>query len=205
MATEEIEISDLELIEELSPDNVLPIETTTKTFATTLKKIRDWLGIESAILKQVPTGLILPYGGSTAPEGFLLCNGATINRTTYANLFKAIGTTYGVGDGSTTFRIPSASNIVTSVNASVPIKGDGKTLGMTDGTNNFGLNTIVAGGGYISANTKNAYGKNVGTTISSIGDIPINKVVGITTDSSKSGIVGTVTRTLFTCKFIIKY
>lgn len=107
MATEEIEISDLELIEELSPDNVLPIETTTKTFATTLKKIRDWLGIESAILKQVPRGVVFPFSGSTAPEGFLICDGSAINRTTYAELFQVIGTTYGAGDGSTTFNLPN--------------------------------------------------------------------------------------------------
>lgn len=201
MATEEIEISDLELIEELSPDNVLPIETTTKTFATTLKKIRDWLGIESAILKQVPTGLILPYGGSTAPEGFLLCNGATINRTTYANLFKAIGTTYGTGDGSTTFKIPSASNIVTSVNTSVPIKGNGKTLGLTDGTLNSGTFCANTGGIY---SAKGSYNVNVGTTRAS-DFLTTDKAVGVTTDSSKSGIVGTITRGSFTCKFIIKY
>lgn len=201
MATEEIEISDLELIEELSPDNVLPIETTTKTFATTLKKIRDWLGIESAILKQVPTGLILPYGGSTAPEGFLLCNGATINRTTYANLFKAIGTTYGAGDGSTTFKIPSASNIVTSVNTSVPIKGDGKALGMTDGTTNFSL--LPGSGGHTYSKT-GGYGLNIGASNSG-SNITSAKFSGLTTDASKSGIVGTVTRGSFTCKFIIKY
>lgn len=202
MATEEIEISDLELIEELSPDNVLPIETTTKTFATTLKKIRDWLGIENAILKQVPTGLILPYGGSTAPEGFLLCNGATINRTTYANLFKAIGTTYGAGDGSTTFQIPSASNIVTSVNTSVPIKGNGITIGVTDGTTNSGLFFGNTSGIF---NNKDLYGSNAGTPQPSANSIVNNKSMAITTDSSKSGIVGTVTRGSFTCKFIIKY
>lgn len=133
MATEEIEISDLELIEKLSPDNVLPIETTTKTFATTLKKIRDWLGIESAILKQVPTGLILPYGGSTTPEGFLLCNGATIKRTTYANLFKAIGTTYGAGDGSTTFKLPNFSSGKIMGNE-LNVVGNGNPIYFTDET-----------------------------------------------------------------------
>ena len=40
----------------------------------------------------IPTGVILPFGGSTVPEGFLLCNGAAISRTTYAKLFAAIGT-----------------------------------------------------------------------------------------------------------------
>lgn len=54
----------------------------------------------------IPTGGILTFGGSTVPEGFLLCNGAAISRTTYAKLFAAIGTLYGAGDGATTFNLP---------------------------------------------------------------------------------------------------
>ncbi len=53
-----------------------------------------------------PTGAILPYAGEMAPEGYLLCNGAEINRTTYASLFGVIGSTYGVGNGNTTFHLP---------------------------------------------------------------------------------------------------
>lgn len=52
------------------------------------------------------TGIILAYGGSSAPAGFLLCDGSAVSRTTYADLFAAIGTTWGVGDGSTTFNVP---------------------------------------------------------------------------------------------------
>ena len=51
-------------------------------------------------------GLIMPYAGTTVPPGYLLCDGSAISRTTYANLFAAIGTTYGAGDGNTTFNIP---------------------------------------------------------------------------------------------------
>jgi microcystin-dependent protein len=54
----------------------------------------------------VPEGTVIFYAGSSAPTGFLKCNGAAVNRTTYATLFAAIGTTYGVGDGSTTFNLP---------------------------------------------------------------------------------------------------
>lgn len=46
------------------------------------------------------------FAMSTAPTGFLKANGAAISRTTYANLFSAIGTTFGAGDGSTTFNVP---------------------------------------------------------------------------------------------------
>src|SRR5437868_12504805 len=50
-----------------------------------------------------PTGTLLPYAGATAPTGYLLCNGAAVSRITYAVLYAVIGTTYGVGDGATTF------------------------------------------------------------------------------------------------------
>ena len=55
---------------------------------------------------QIPPGIVLTFGGSTVPEGFLICNGAAISRTTYEKLFAAIGTLYGAGDGETTFNLP---------------------------------------------------------------------------------------------------
>lgn len=54
----------------------------------------------------VPCGTLLPYGGSSAPSGFLLCDGSAVNRTTYSDLFAIIGTTFGAGDSSTTFNLP---------------------------------------------------------------------------------------------------
>lgn len=54
----------------------------------------------------LPTGAVVPFGGSTVPAGFLLCNGQAVSRETYAGLFTVIGTTYGAGDGSTTFEVP---------------------------------------------------------------------------------------------------
>lgn len=53
-----------------------------------------------------PTGSVIAYAASTAPLGFLKCNGAAVSRTTYATLFARIGTTFGSGDGSTTFNVP---------------------------------------------------------------------------------------------------
>jgi len=55
----------------------------------------------------LPTGAIVQYAGSSAPTGYLLCNGAAVSRTTYASLYTVIGTTYGTGDGSTTFNLPN--------------------------------------------------------------------------------------------------
>lgn len=58
-------------------------------------------------LAVVPTGTILAYGGSTAPTGFVACDGVARSRTTFATLFGVIGTAFGVGDGSTTFNFPN--------------------------------------------------------------------------------------------------
>lgn len=52
-------------------------------------------------------GEISMYGGSVAPTGWLICNGAAVNRNTYAALFAIIGTAYGAGDGSVTFNLPN--------------------------------------------------------------------------------------------------
>jgi microcystin-dependent protein len=62
--------------------------------------------IKAYVDNLVPAGIIVPYGGSSAPSGWLLCNGSAVSRTTYATLFAIIGTSYGSGDGSNTFNLP---------------------------------------------------------------------------------------------------
>lgn len=54
-----------------------------------------------------PVGSITAFAASTAPTGWLLCDGQAVSRTTYAHLFAVIGTTYGTGNGSTTFNVPN--------------------------------------------------------------------------------------------------
>jgi len=61
---------------------------------------------ESCSVMSVPTGSAMQYFGTSAPDGWLFCDGAAISRTTYADLFSVIGTTYGVGNGSSTFNLP---------------------------------------------------------------------------------------------------
>jgi len=95
----------------------------------------------------VPSGTVLPYAGASAPSGYLLSFGQNVSRSTYAALFTAIGTTYGVGDGSSTFGIPdlrgravagqddmggTSANRLTS-----PINGD--TLGAAGGSESHAL------------------------------------------------------------------
>lgn len=64
--------------------------------------------LPAAALNQavVPPGAVFPYAGSSAPSGYLLCDGSAVSRTTYAALFAVVGTTYGAGNGTTTFNVP---------------------------------------------------------------------------------------------------
>lgn len=54
----------------------------------------------------IPTGTLHAFAGATAPLGYLMCDGTAVSRTTYASLYAVILTTYGAGDGSTTFNLP---------------------------------------------------------------------------------------------------
>lgn len=62
--------------------------------------------ISVAIPAAVPSGVLAPFAGASAPTGWLLCDGSAVSRTTYAGLFSAIGSAFGAGDGSTTFNVP---------------------------------------------------------------------------------------------------
>lgn len=60
----------------------------------------------------VPIGAIFPFGGSTAPSGYLMCDGSAVSRSDYSALFAVIGTSFGSGDGSTTFNVPDLRETV---------------------------------------------------------------------------------------------
>ena len=62
--------------------------------------------IQNAIPDAVPSGAVSAFAMETAPSGWLSADGTAVSRATYANLFSAIGTTYGAGDGTTTFNLP---------------------------------------------------------------------------------------------------
>ena len=92
----------------------------------------------------VPIGSSVDFRGSTAPDGYLLEDGSNISRTTYADLFAVIGTTYGVGDGSTTFTLPDTRG---KFSLGLAASGVGSVLGETGGTldHTHDLNGVGAG------------------------------------------------------------
>lgn len=83
-----------------------------------------------AFLNNSQIGVVLDYAGASAPTGYLLCQGQAVSRTTYAALYAIIGTTYGVGDGITTFNLPDCRGRV-SVMKSTDTEFD--NLGETGG------------------------------------------------------------------------
>lgn len=96
----------------------------------------------------LPAGLVFPYAGTSAPSGYLLCDGSAVSRSTYSALFTAVATTYGTGDGSSTFNVPdlrgrvvagkddmggSAASRITSSQSNSDDPITGATLGDTGG------------------------------------------------------------------------
>lgn len=79
---------------------LLPTQTTADTVLTSDGTNVSWGANPN------PAGVVLAYASTTAPTGYLLCDGTAVSRATYAGLFAVIGVTYGVGDNSTTFNLP---------------------------------------------------------------------------------------------------
>ena len=89
----------------------------------------DFDGANLTGIEGTATGTILPWSAAALPSGFLECNGTDVSRTTYSALFGIIGTTYGAGDGSTTFAVPDLQD-------NTPVGKSGtKALASTGGAN----------------------------------------------------------------------
>ena len=108
-----------------------------------------------------PVGSIIMYGAAAAPTNWLLCDGSAVNRTTYADLFSAIGTTYGAGNGSSTFNVPNLQGVF-------PAGYDG------------GSSYALAATGGATTDTPTLSGTNAGTTLTS-SQIPAHTHGGVTT------------------------
>lgn len=109
-------------------------------------------------LKQatVPVGALFMWGAATAPDFYLLCDGAAVSRTTYAALFATIGTTYGVGDGSTTFNLPN-------LKGRVPVGLDAAQAEFDTLAETGGAKTLPAHTHSISSDGSHQHGPSGGT------------------------------------------
>lgn len=88
------------------------------------------LGLDTSLTGAAPIGGIIPFAGPVAPAGWLICNGAAVSRITYKQLFEVIGTTYGAGDGATTFHLPDLRQ---RFPLGVALSGTGAVLGSAGG------------------------------------------------------------------------
>lgn len=119
--------------------------------------------VNNKILSALPVGTLIDFAFGTVPAGYLVCDGSAVSRTTYANLFTAIGTTYGTGDGSTTFTLPNLIDRVKQGSATV---GTYKSAGLPNITG--GINTVHNGNAFLGtvggtgALSSPAYATNVG-------------------------------------------
>jgi len=104
----------------------------------------DFDGANLTGIEGIPTATIVPWSDSSIPTGFLECNGAAVSRSTYSALFAIIGTTYGAGDGASTFNVPDLQD-----NVAIGKSGT-KALASTGGAN------TVQSTGNVGGTTANA-------------------------------------------------
>lgn len=150
----------------------------------------DTTAASTAFVRDImPAGVIVPFAGTTVPAGYLLCDGSAISRTTYADLFAAIGTTYGPGDGNTTFNLPNfpTQKIITG---DFGCKGNGHWLGVTDVNH--------------PNNAGQMYRYSGGSDIVGVQSVTSGQGVAVTTNTENSGII-TDTSNFVSINTCIKY
>ena len=154
----------------------------------------------------VPPGALIAWAGPGSPSGgYLLCNGGAVSRTTYAELFSAIGGTYGVGNGSTTFNLPNLSGRHIEGTTDKPSWAD---AGLPNITGSFVMESQVVGAVNAISPSGAFYMQAVNNSahLSSGGD-PTNQMILF--DASRcSGVYGrsnTVQPSSLRCKIFIKY
>ena len=130
----------------------------------------NWDGEYLTGVEGVNTGIIIPWGSTSIPSGFLECNGQAVSRSTYAALFAVVSTTYGAGDGSTTFNVPDLTD------RTVLSRSNTKALAST-----MGANTVAAGG---------TVGGNVVATTLATNEIAAHTHTGQTQPGGTTGMGG---------------
>lgn len=157
-----------------------------------------------------PTGAVIPYAGTSAPANWLLCFGQAVSRTTYAALFAVVGTTYGVGDGSTTFNLPDLRGRViagqddmggTSANRLTGLSGgvDGDILGGAGGAETHTLTTAQ-----LASHTHQLLGLDNTTSAARVTIASVTTGDSVTTEPAGSGSAHNNVQPTIILNYIIK-
>lgn len=132
----------------------------------------------------VPIGVVNPFAGSTAPNSWLICDGSAVSRSTYAGLFAVIGTSYGSGDGSSTFNLPNLTN-------RFPLGSGSRGRGATGGAESVQLTTSQ-----MPSHSHSYSAGNTGSSAPGTGSVTVQSGTGATVAAtgshshSQSGSIG---------------
>lgn len=121
--------------------------------ATTKAYVDKFMAYSSGM----PIGSVCAFGGNAAPAGWLLCDGSAVDRTTYAALFTLIGTTYGAGNGTTTFNVPDLRDQF------IRGRGPARAIGSLQGDANKSHVHPIADPGHTHAASQNAHNHSIST------------------------------------------
>lgn len=172
------------------PTNASPVVDASNNFRWT----QPWLQFMITLWRRtgaasgsgvVYTGVISAFGGSVAPSGWLICDGAAVDRTVYAALYSVIGTSFGTGDGSTTFNLPNLVDRFPIGAGAVPIGVSAGNASVTLNSGNLPAHThTISDPGH--NHTTLAPASNVTT-----GTDPGGVTTGGTTGTNTTGITAT--------------
>ena len=187
------------LTQSVSADGQTPITGAINMTGHLINNVTDPVSAQDAATKNyvdainsVVTGTINMWPTASAPTGYLLCQGSAVSRATYASLFAIIGTTFGVGDGTTTFNLPNYTNRMpygttigaTGGTADAVVVSHTHTATVTDPGHTHGPASVVS---RVAGTSFGGYNVNL-----QMADTPIsNASTGISVANSTTGVSGT--------------
>ena len=182
-------------------------DTSTPITASNLNNMENGIEWLFANNNGAPIGTVMMFAGNTAPSGFKICDGSAISRSTYSSLFNIIGTSFGSGDGSTTFNLPNLKGkIPVGLNSE---DTDFEILGKTGGEKEHTLTTDELPAHthrqlYANNPTSGSWGRDISGANYKIISSPSKTFNGIFTDSTGNNQPHNIVQPYLVLNYIIK-